>query len=230
MSKIVSENEWLEARKALLVKEKEHDRDRDALSLARRDLPMVKIDKPYTFDGPNGKLSLRDLFGGKKQLIVYHFMFDPSWEAGCKSCSLVADTFDGATKHLHARDTAFAAVSRAPLAKLLAFEKRMGWTFPWLSSYDTTFNFDFHVSFGEDERKTGEYNYKKEGFHGSEAPGASVFLREDDEVFHTYSTYSRGLDHLIATYDYLDLTPLGRNEKDLPYGMSWVKHHDAYPA
>ncbi len=230
MPKIVSREAWLAARKELLAKEKEHDKRRDALNAERRELPMVKVEKEYSFDGPGGKVTLAELFQGRKQLVVYHFMFDPSWEAGCKSCSLLADTFDGAVKHLPARDTTFVAISRAPLAKLEAFKKRMGWSFAWVSSADSTFNFDYHVSFREEERKTGEYNYKPTGFPESEAPGASVFLREGDQVFHTYSTYARGLDHLIATYDYLDLTPLGRNEKDLPYGMSWVRRHDEYSA
>jgi predicted dithiol-disulfide oxidoreductase (DUF899 family) len=228
MPKIVNREAWLVARKELLAKEKDFDRRRDALSAERRELPMVEVEKPYSFDSTRGKVSLADLFSGRKQLIVYHFMFDASWEAGCKSCSLLADTFDGASKHLPARDTTFVAISRAPLAKLLAFKKRMGWSFEWVSSADTSFNFDYHVSFRDEERKTGEYNYKPTGFPESEAPGASVFFREGDRVFHTYSTYARGLDHLIATYDYLDLTPEGRNEKDLPYGMAWVRHHDKY--
>jgi len=228
--KVVSRDEWLVARKALLAREKEATRQRDALNAARRALPMVRITKPYVFDGPSGRRSLRDLFGDRRQLIVYHFMFDPSWTEGCKSCSYFADTFNGAVLHLRGRDTAFAAISRAPLAKLEAFQRRMGWTFPWLSSADSDFNYDFHVTFPPEAAAAGtaEYNYEAQGFPSPEAPGASVFLREGDEVFHTYSTYARGLDHMIGTYNLLDLTPLGRNEEGLPYGMDWVRHHDRY--
>lgn len=231
--KIVSRDEWTAARKQLLQKEKELDHLRDALSAERRDLPCVKVEKDYVFAGPNGRTSLRDLFEGRRQLIVYHFMFDPSWDQGCKSCSLVADTFDGASLHLPARDVSFAAVSRAPLAKIEAFKKRMGWRFAWFSSAETDFNYDYHVSFRQEDRDAAgvvEYNYAKTQFPQSEAPGVSVFLRDGDDVLHTYSTYARGLDILIATYAYLDLTPLGRNEKDLPHTMSWVRHHDKYGA
>ena len=227
--KIVSRAEWTAARRKLLEKEKEFNRQRDALSAERRKLPMVKVDKKYVFEGSNGKETLFDLFAGKRQLIVYHFMFDPSWEAGCKSCSYLADTFDGASRHLPARDTAFVAISRAPLAKLEAFKKRMGWKFKWLSSFGGDFNYDFHVSFKPGD-KDAEYNYSNQGFPESEGPGMSVFYRDGDEVFHAYSTYSRGLDLLIGTYNYLDHTPLGRNEQELKYGMSWVRHHDKYDA
>lgn len=229
-SRIVSREEWLHARKALLAKEKEATRQRDALVAERRALPMVRLEKRYELDGPSGKRALFDLFEGRPQLIVYHFMFDPSWDEGCKICSLFADTFDGAVKHLGARDTAFAAVSRAPLAKLLAFRERMGWTFPWYSSADSDFNYDFHVTFPPDDLAAGrtEYNYVVQKFPLPEAPGSSVFLRDGDEVFHTYSTYARGLDHLMATYGFLDLTPLGRHEEGLPHPMAWVRHHDRY--
>lgn len=226
--RVVARAEWLVARKALLAKEKEATRQRDALSAERRALPMVRLEKPYVFEGPAGRRSLRALFGDRRQLIVYHFMFDPSWSEGCKSCSFFADTFDGAIRHLRGRDTAFAAISRAPLAKLTAFQRRMGWTFPWYSSADSDFNYDFHVTFPPDQAASGEYNYVAQGFPEPEAPGSSVFLREGDEVFHTYSTYARGLDHLIATYNLLDLTPLGRHEAGLPHTMSWVRHHDRY--
>jgi len=229
MPQTVSREEWLVARRALLDQEKDLDRRRDALSAERRRLPQVKVEQPYAFDAAEGRVTLVDLFGGRRQLVVYHFMFDPSWDEGCKSCSFLADTFDGAARHLAARDTSFVAISRAPLAKLAAFEERMGWSFRWVSSADSTFNFDYHVSFRPDEQSTGEYNYQKRGFGMPEAPGLSVFLREGDEVFHTYSTYARGLDHLIGTYSYLDLTPLGRDEEKLPYGMAWVRHHDKYP-
>jgi predicted dithiol-disulfide oxidoreductase (DUF899 family) len=191
---------------------------------------MVRIDKAYIFDGPRGRRSLGDLFEGRRQLIVYHFMFDPGWSEGCKSCSFFADTFNGAVVHLRARDTAFAAISRAPLAKLESFQRRMSWTFPWYSSADSDFNYDFHVSFPAEDAAAGtvEYNYEVQGFPSAEAPGASVFLRDGAEILHTYSTYARGLDHMIGTYNFLDLTPLGRNEGGLPYGMDWVRHHDRY--
>ena len=228
--KIASKDEWLAARKALLEKEKEFTRSRDALSEERRGLPMVKVTKPYVFHDEKGRATLADLFGDRRQLIVYHFMFDPAWEEGCKSCSLLADTFDGASVHLPARDISFVAISRAPFAKLAAFKKRMGWKFRWLSSAETDFNYDFHVSSTPEQRAAGtfEYNYGKSNFTGNELPGASVFLRAGDDVFHTFSTYGRGLDILIGTYNWVDLAPLGRNEKDLKYGMEWVRHHDKY--
>lgn len=224
--------EWTVARKALLAKEKAFTRERDALSAARRELPMVNVEKSYVFEERDGKRSLADLFGGKRQLIVYHFMFDPSWDEGCKSCSYVADGFGGAIVHLAARDTSFAAISRAPLAKIEAFKERMGWKFRWLSSSGTDFNYDYNVSFRPEDvaAKTVEYNYEKKPFPMSEAPGLSVFLREGNDIFHTYSTYGRGLDLLMSTYNYLDLTPLGRQEEDLPHGMAWVRHHDRYDA
>jgi predicted dithiol-disulfide oxidoreductase (DUF899 family) len=231
--RITSRAEWLAARKELLVKEKEFNRARDALSAERRRLPMVRVEKEYTFDGPNGKVALRDLFDGRRQLIVYHFMFDPTWEAGCKSCSFIADNFEGGLVHLRARDTSFVTISRAPLATLEAFKKRMGWTFPWLSSLESDFNYDFHVTLDE-ARGSVEYNYAhvskdKPGYADmGERPGLSVFLRDGAEVFHTYSTYQRGLDILIGTYNYLDLTPLGRQEEGSTHGMSWVRLHDRY--
>ena len=211
---------------ALLAREKAFSGERDALSAARRELPMVKVQKPYVFEGPSGKRTLASLFDGKRQLIVYHFMFDPSWDAGCKSCSLVADHFDGMRAHLGARDISFAAVSRAPLPKLVAFQKRMAWTFPWLSSHDTDFNYDHGVSF-RDPGTTATYNCDDEAKPRiSELPGLSVFLRNDDDVFHTYSTYARGLDLLIGAYNFIDLTPIGRDEGGDARGMAWVKHHD----
>jgi predicted dithiol-disulfide oxidoreductase (DUF899 family) len=231
--KIVSREEWTRARKELLAKEKEHDRLRDALSAERRALPMVKVDEPYVFEAEGGQVTLLDLFGGRRQLIVYHFMFDPSWDDGCKSCSFLADTFDGASVHLPARDTSFVAVSRAPLAKLDAFKKRMGWSFRWVSSAGSDFNYDYQATARPEDVAAGTamYNFAT-GTSGSfpgERPGASVFFRDGADVFHTYSTYARGLDHLIATYDWLDLTPLGRDEEKLPYGMAWVRLHDRYP-
>ncbi len=236
--KIVSLNEWVAARKELLVKEKEATRQRDALSAERRKLPIVKIDKEYVFDGPNGRASLLDFFGLHPQLIVYHFMFDPSWDEGCKSCSLFADNFTGAIIHLAARNTAFAVVSKAPLAKLEAFKERMGWTFPWYSSFGNGFNHDFHVTM--DEAAGGdEYNYEKSAtlkqagkiwIEKGELPGLSAFLRDGESIFHTYSSYQRGLDLFLNTYNYLDVTPLGRQEDQEPHVMAWVRHHDRYPA
>jgi predicted dithiol-disulfide oxidoreductase (DUF899 family) len=228
--KIVPRGEWAAQRRRLLEREKEFSRQRDALSAARRELPCVRVDREYVFAAPEGPATLRDLFAGRRQLIVYHFMFDPAWEEGCKSCSLLADTFDGASRHLPARDTAFVAVSRAPLAKLEAFRRRMGWGFRWVSSAENDFNYDFGVSFRPEEREAGpvEYNYERRPFPLAEAPGASVFLRDGDDVLHTYSTYARGLDLLIGTYNFLDLTPCGRNESGLPHTMGWVRHHDKY--
>jgi predicted dithiol-disulfide oxidoreductase (DUF899 family) len=229
--KVVSRAEWTAARKALLVKEKEFDRRRDALSAERRKLPWVKVEKNYLFDGGSGTLTLGDLFAGRRQLIVYHFMLDPSWSEGCKSCSYLADNFQGAIVHMAARDTSFVAISRAPLTRIEAFKKRMGWTFRWVSSEKTEFNYDYHVSFRPEDvaNGTAEYNYEK-AERGSESPGASVFIRDGEDVFHTYSTYARGLDLLIGTYNYLDLTPIGRNEGGLEYPMAWIRHHDSYPS
>ena len=231
---VVSRAEWLAARKELLIKEKELTRQRDALSAERRRLPMVKIEKVYIFDGPNGRTTLGDLFEGRRQLIIYHFMFDPSWDEGCKSCSYFADNFAGSIVHLAARDTSFAVISRAPLAKIEPFKRRMGWTFPWFSSSGSDFNYDFHVTLDEAAGSV-EYNYtnvaalkQERKVWMDELPGLSVFLRDGDSVFHTYSTYSRGLDPLINTYNYLDLTPLGRQEDQLSWAMEWVRHHDRY--
>jgi len=234
---VVSQAKWLVARKELLAKEKESTRQRDALSQERRKLPMVKVEKDYVFEGPNGPTNLRDLFEGHRQLIVYHFMFDPSWEEGCKSCSHFMDNSEGAIVHLAARNTAFAVVSLAPVAKLEAFKKRMGWTFPWLSSFGTDFNYDFHVTLDKDASSV-EYNYAtaadlvtamKLWSEKGELPGLSVFLREGDDVFHTYSTYQRGLDLPLNTYNFLDLTPLGRQE-DGERIQAWIRHHDKYLA
>lgn len=228
--KIVSHDEWLSARKELLIKEKQFSAQRDALSAARRALPMEKVTKEYSFEGPSGRVSLRDLFGRHPQLIVYHFMFDPTKDAGCNGCSFVADNFSGAILHLGARDTAFAVVSRAPLAKIEPFKERMGWSFPWFSSFDSEFNYDYQASVRQEDMEAGtaEYNYAKRVIPGTEAPGISVFAREGDDIFHSYSTYGRGLDLLMNTYNYLDLTPLGRHEAGLPFSMAWVKHHDKY--
>lgn len=235
--KIVSQAEWLSARKELLAREKEFTRLRDALAEQLRKLPMVRVEKEYMFDGPDGSVSLRDLFGPHAQLIVYHFMFDPDWNEGCKSCSMFADNFSGAIRHLPARNTAFAVISKAPVAKLEAFKKRMGWTFPWYSSSSNTFNRDFHVTV--DTTAGDEYNYHDAGklkqagklwIERGELPGLSVFLKDGEALYHTYSTYQRGLDIFLNTYNFLDVTPLGRQEEHEPYVQSWVRHHDRYSA
>jgi predicted dithiol-disulfide oxidoreductase (DUF899 family) len=228
---VVTRDEWVAARKRLLDKEKDFNRARDRLSADRRDLPWVKVEKPYVFDGPKGKVSLADLFAGRGQLIVYHFMLGSGWEQGCPSCSYLADHFDGTLVHLAHRDASLVAVSRAPLAEIEAFKKRLGWNFPWVSSHDSDFNHDYHVSFSQDELAKGEvyYNYGMTEFPSEEAPGLSVFYKNKrGEVFHTYSAYARGLDILIGAYNFLDLVPKGRDEQDLPWTMAWVRHHDRY--
>src|SRR5689334_995188 len=229
-TEVVSAAEWLVARRDLLNREKEFSRQRDALSAARRKLPMVKVEKEYVFEGPDGKERLADLFDGRSQLIIYHFMLGPGWEEGCKSCSYLADHFDGANWHLPHRDTTLAVVSRAPLSEIQAYKKRMGWRFKWVSSYGSDFNFDYHVSFTEQEEKKNKvyYNYEATEFISDELPGLSVFYKDEDgSVFHTYSTYARGLDQLVDTYSFLDLTPKGRDE-DPKDTMSWVRRHDQY--
>jgi predicted dithiol-disulfide oxidoreductase (DUF899 family) len=229
--KVVSRAEWLAARKAHLAQEKKFSKARDELARQRRELPWVKVEKQFVFDAPGGKESLSDLFAGRNQLIVYHFMFGPGWEQGCPSCSLLADHFDGAVVHLAQRDVTFLAVSRAPLPQIEAFKKRMGWKFKWVSSFENDFNRDYHVSFTKDEMDKGEvyYNYALTKFPSEEAPGASVFARDaGGTIFHTYSTYGRGLDILIGAYNYLDLVPKGRDEDALPWSMAWVRHHDRY--
>ena len=227
---IVSRQQWTEARKAFLAKEKEFTRARDRLSAERRALPWVKVDKAYVFDTPDGKKTLAELFDGRSQLIVYHFMLGPGWEEGCPSCSYLADHFDGANIHLAQRDVTFVAISRAPLAEIEAFKRRMGWHFPWASSFANDFNFDFHVSFAEDAvGKDGDYNYERQEIVSDEMPGASVFYKDETgTVFHTYSAYARGLDILLGAYNFLDLTPKGRDEAELPWTMAWVRHHDRY--
>jgi predicted dithiol-disulfide oxidoreductase (DUF899 family) len=229
--KVVSSNEWLAARKDLLAAEKEFTRQRDALSARRRELPWVRVEKNYVFDGPNGKVSLSDLFRDKSQLIIYHFMLGPDWKEGCPSCSYLGDHFDGSLIHLNARDVAFSAISRAPMSQIAAFKKRMGWEFNWVSSNANSFNFDFHVSFASNERVDGKvnYNYNWMEFPSDEAPGLSVFFKNaDGEIFHTYSTYGRGLDILLGAYNFLDMTPKGRDEGNLAHTMAWVRHHDRY--
>jgi len=225
---IVSQSEWLAARKALLAKEKEFSKARDRLSAARRELPWVKVEKNYVFEGPNGKETLADLFGGRSQLIVYHFMLGPGWQAGCPSCSFLADHFDGAAIHLAQRDVTLVVVSRAPLAEIEAYKKRMGWKFKWVSSYGSDFNFDFHVSFTPEQKASAEYNYVNSGFPSEEAPGLSAFIKDGGAVYHTYSTYARGLDILVGAYNFLDFVPKGRDETSLPWSMAWVRRHDEY--
>lgn len=238
LPKAVSRDEWRVARKQLLTEEKAMTRARDKLSTKRRELPMVKIEKDFVFEGLDGSVTLLDLFEGRRQLIVQHFMFDPGWDDGCPSCSAAADEIsDGLLRHLHARDTTLAVISRAPLAKIEDYKTRKGWTFPWYSSYASEFNYDFHVTLDEAAGSV-EYNYQDAAalaqageiwYTKGELPGLSVFLRDGDSIFHTYSTYQRGLDLLLGTYNYLDLTPLGRQE-DQEGIMAWVRHHDRYTA
>jgi predicted dithiol-disulfide oxidoreductase (DUF899 family) len=227
---IVSAEAWLAARRELLREEKELTRSRDRLAARRRELPWVRVDKAYTFEAPDGRVSLADLFDGRSQLVVYHFMFGPGWEEGCKSCSYVSDHLAPAVVHLRARDVAFAAISLAPLAEFAPFKKRMGWEFTWVSSHGGDFNHDFHVSFTAEEMARGrvEYNYSLMEFPSEEAPGLSVFARDAaGDMYHTYSTYGRGLDQFISTYSVLDLVPKGRNENP-ERTMEWLRHHDRY--
>ena len=227
---VVSPEEWVAARQHLLAREKEFTAQRDLLNAERRRLPWVKVDKPYVFEGPQGRQTLADLFEGRSQLIIYHFMFGPGWKEGCPSCSMLADHLDGMLAHIAQRDITVAVVSRAPLAELAAFRQRMGWRFKWLSSYGSDFNHDHHVSFTKEELARGKvyYNYRMtEG--GDELPGASVFYKDGQgNIFHTYSTYARGLELLLGAYSFIDLTPQGRDEGGLPFTMAWVRHHDRY--
>jgi predicted dithiol-disulfide oxidoreductase (DUF899 family) len=226
-----SKAEWIEARKQLLAKEKEFTQMRDQLSAERRALPWLRMEKEYTFEGPNGRQTLAELFEGRSQLVVYHFMFAPDWETGCKSCSFWADSFNGPVAHLNQRDVTFLAISRAPLPKLQAFAQRMGWSFKWVSSFDSDFNFDFQASFMPEDLARGDaiYNYAPLAHQMSDMPGVSVFARDESgALFHTYSCYSRGIDMLNTAYQYLDLTPKGRDEASLPGTMAWVKLRDQY--
>ncbi len=225
---IASREEWLIARKALLKEEKELTRRRDALANSLRKLPLVAVEADYQFQSENGLTSLSDLFDGRKQLAIYHFMFGQDWEEGCPSCSLWADSFDGNDAHFKARDTAFACVSEAPLEKLLTYRERMGWSFPWVSSQASTFGRDFGVSFGDEAVEGRTYNYSDKPAQG-ELPGLSTFYRDEDGVIlHSYSTYARGLENLNAVYGILDFTPLGRHEDGLSYPMAWVRRKDQY--
>ena len=228
---VLSREEWLGKRIELLKKEKELTRLKDDFSRKLRELPWVRIEKDYRFQTPDGEMSLADLFDGKSQLVIQHFMLGPGWEEGCKSCSFMADHTDGMLPHLAARDVTMLAVSRAPLSEIEAFKKRMGWRFPWVSSNGSDFNFDFHVSFTEEEIASGkvDYNYTLQEFGSAEAPGISVFRKDDSgEVFHTYSAFGRGVEQVVGTYMVLDLVPKGRDEDDLEFTMAWVRHHDRY--
>ncbi len=228
---VVSHDEWIRARKEFLKKEKEFTRQRDEISRMRREMPWEKVEKRYDFEGRGGKASLADLFGMRSQLIVYHFMLGPGWKEGCPSCSYLADHFDGMTIHLANRDVTFAVVSHAPLAEIETFKKRMGWKFNWYSSDGSDFNYDYQVSLKSEEEGKPQvyYNYEMVEFPATERPGLSVFFKDASaQVFHTYSTYARGLDILVGTYNFLDVAPKGRDEAGLKHTMAWVRHHDKY--
>lgn len=228
---VTTQEKWLSARKELLAQEKEFTRQRDELSRRRRELPWVRVEKNYVFETPEGKQSLSDLFDGRSQLIIYHFMLGPGWEEGCKSCSFVADHIDGTLPHLEHRDVTLRVVSRAALPEIEAFKKRMGWKFKWASSNGNDFNFDYHVSFSKEELAEGKvyYNYGKSEFGAEEAPGISVFYKDEKgEIYHTYSSYARGVEPIVGAYNYLDMAPKGRDEDGLAFSMSWVRHHDRY--
>ena len=228
---VVSRDEWLVARQKLLQKEKAFTRQRDQLSRDRRELPWVKVEKDYVFDTPKGKETLSDLFEGRSQLMVYHFMFGPDWGEGCVSCSFWADNFNGIDIHLQHRDVTMIAISKAPLKKLEAYQARMDWNFTWVSSFANDFNRDFHVSFTPEEMENGEmyYNYRKGQYPREELAGVSVFYKDESgTICHTYSTFSRGLDMVNGAYHYLDLVPKGRDEDQLSWTMEWLRHHDKY--
>jgi predicted dithiol-disulfide oxidoreductase (DUF899 family) len=228
---VVSEERWVEARRKLLAREKEMTHLRDQVARERRALPWRRIDKDYQFDTPTGQRRLSELFAGRGQLMVQHFMFGPGWEQGCPSCSFMADHTDGMNIHLAHRDVTFVAVSRAPLAEIERFRRRMGWQFDWVSSHGSDFNRDFAVSFTQEELASGavDYNYGKVAFPAEEAPGISVFCKDDSgAVFHTYSTFGRGVEVMMGAYMLMDLTPKGRDEREVPYKMEWVRHHDRY--
>ncbi|MDH3693876.1 MAG: thioredoxin family protein [Gammaproteobacteria bacterium] len=231
-NKVVTPKEWLAARKELLAKEKEFSRLRDELTAARQALPWEKVEKEYRFHGPQGEETLADLFDGRSQLIIYHFMFDPEWNEGCKSCSFVADHYEPSIVHLVHRDVTLVTVSRAPLEKLDAFKQRMGWDFKWVSSLGSDFNRDLDVTFTQEEIEQNKafYNYQEGAtFPVSEAPGISVFRKDtDNAIYHTYSAYSRGLENFIGAYTLLDIVPKGRDEDSLAYGMEWLRHKDRY--
>ena len=228
---VVSREEWLVARKEHLAKEKEFTQLRDRLSQQRRELPWVKVDKEYVFAGANGKETLSELFAGRSQLLVYHFMFGSDWEEGCPSCSFWADNFNGINVHLNHRDVTMVSISTAPLDVLNAYKSRMGWDFKWVSASNTDFNRDYNVSFSAEELEKGEagYNFDTRKAFGTEAPGISVFYKDENgDVFHTYSCYARGLDMMNGAYHYLDLVPKGRDESEFQFPMAWVRRHDKY--
>jgi predicted dithiol-disulfide oxidoreductase (DUF899 family) len=228
---VVSSEQWLSERKALLAREKELTHLRDQIAGERRALPWERVEKNYIFDTAQGQRTLSDLFEGRRQLLVQHFMFAPNWEQGCPSCSFMADHTDGMKVHLAHRDITLVAISRAPLAEIERFRRRMGWQFEWASSHDSDFNYDFDVSFTPEAQAKGEiyYNYATRFFKAEEMPGISVFYKDDaGEVFHTYSTYGRGVEAMIGAYTLMDLTPKGRDERDVPRKMEWVRHHDRY--
>lgn len=230
MHRVVSKVEWFEERRAFLELEKEFTRRRDEISRLRRELPWVKVDKNYVFDGPDGKETLSDLFGDNSQLIVYHFMFGPGWDDGCTGCSFVSDHIDGANQHLAHHDVSLVAVSRAPRSEFEPYKERMGWKIKWVSSNRTDFNFDYGVSYTRDELEKGPvfHNFVIQKLSGDEQPGLSVFYKDEaGDIYHTYSTYERGLDMLVGAYNYLDLTPKGRNETS---PMDWMCRHDEYDA
>ena len=228
---VVPREEWLVARTAFLAKEKEFTRLRDELSRERRELPWMKVEKTYTFQGPNGERTLAELFDGRSQLEIYHFMFSPEWDEGCPHCSFWADNFDGIDVHLHHRDVTFVAVSRAPLAKIERFKERMGWSFPWVSSFGSDFNFDYQASFTPEELQAGTafYNFASTDPGPADREGVSVFSKDErGDIFHTYACYARGIDILNGAYHYLDLAPKGRDEDALDGAQDWVRHHDRY--
>ena len=231
--RVISKEAWIAERKTLLEREKKLTHLRDEVARERRSLPWVKIEKNYVFDSSEGQRTLAELFEGRSQLLVQHFMFGPGWEQGCPSCSYMADHTDGMNVHLRHRDITMLAISRAPLAEIERFRSRMGWKFRWVSSFGTDFNYDFNVSFTQEERAKGEvyYNFGMQPLQGEEMPGISVFCRNDaGEVFHTYSTYGRGVEVMMGAYNMMDLTPKGRGERDVPHKMEWVRHHDRYEA
>ena len=228
---VVAGDRWLTERKALLSREKELMRLHDQVARERRALPWERVDRPYVFDTPQGRRTLAELFDGRRQLLVQHFMLGPDWAQGCPSCSFMADHADGMNVHLAQRDISFVAISRAPLAQIQRFRERMGWRFDWVSSHGSDFNHDFGVSFTPEELASGQvdYNYRMQPFPAEEAPGLSVFYRDDaGDVFHTYSTYGRGVEVMMGAYPMMDLVPRGRGERDVPHKMAWVRHHDRY--
>ncbi len=228
---VVSHDAWIEARTQLLAKEKQFNRLRDELSAERRSLPWEQVAKPYVFEGSDGRETLADLFGGKSQLVVYHFMLGADWQEGCKSCSFWADNFDGIDVHLAHRDVTLIAISSAPFDRIATFKQRMGWKFKWVSSAGSDFNYDYHVTNSPDDVASGEFAYNYRRFNSSltELTGISVFYKAgDDVIYHTYSTYARGLDMMNGAYHFLDLVPKGRDEAPTGHKMTWVRLHDSY--